>query len=325
MDKLAAFNRVLEKIMPILTPCSVTIGVLAGSHLQPYTFLSPWVFAFMTLAGSLGSGFKEFAQVIARPLPLLANLIVLHVVMPLVAWCAGNLFYPGNLHTITGFVLAAVIPTGISSFLWTSIYKGNIALTLSIILIDTMLSPFTVPFSMSFVMGAQVEMDTLSMMKGMFFMVVLPSLAGMMLNQLTGGRVKTTLAPKLAPFSKLSLGVVVAINSSVVAPYLAAIDIKLIKMAVLVFLLAVSGYLMGWLVARVCGWKRDIIVSLTLNSGMRNISAGAVLAISYFPAPVALPVVLGMLFQQILASSFGHFLRIVEKEPQNESPVPVAR
>ncbi|WNC12245.1 bile acid:sodium symporter family protein [Brevibacillus brevis] len=313
MNQLTKLNKALEKIMPILTPASVVIGVLAAGYLQSFTFLSPWIFAFITFAGSLGSGFREFARVLARPLPLLANLLILHAMMPLIAWGAALLFYPDDIHIVTGLILGAVIPTGISSFLWSSIYMGNIALTLSIILIDTMLSPLVVPLGMALFLGAKVEMDAASMMQGMFFMIVLPSLMGMALNQFTHGRVKQTLAPKLAPFSKLGMGVVVAINSSVVAPYLHRIDGELIRLAALVLALAICGYLMGWLVARLFGWKRDVIVALTFNSGMRNISAGAVMAISYFPAPVALPVVLGMLFQQTLASTFGKFLAAVEK------------
>ncbi|MGF9826883.1 bile acid:sodium symporter family protein, partial [Brevibacillus agri] len=70
--------------MPVLTPSSVAIGVLAGTHLQPYAFLSPWVFAFMTFAGSLGAGFKEFAKVLTRPLPLVVNLLILHALMPFI-------------------------------------------------------------------------------------------------------------------------------------------------------------------------------------------------------------------------------------------------
>lgn len=307
--------------MPILTPSSVAIGVMAGSHLQPFAFLSPWIFAFITFAGSLGSGFGEFARVLARPLPLLVNLLILHAFMPLVAWGAALLFYPDDIHVVTGLILAAVIPTGISSFLWTSIYMGNVALTLSIILIDTMLSPFVVPFGMALFLGAKVEMDAAAMMQGMFFMIVLPSLFGMALNQYSRGNVKKTLAPKLAPFSKIGMGVVVAINSSIVAPYLTNMDRKIVGLAVLVLFLAIIGYVFGWFVSRLFGWKRDVIVALTFNSGMRNISAGAVMAISYFPAPVALPVVLGMLFQQILASTFGKFLSIVEKEPTKQGQI----
>ncbi|GEB32374.1 MULTISPECIES: bile acid:sodium symporter family protein [Brevibacillus] len=316
MDVFAKVNKSLEKIMPLLTPSSVAIGVLAGSHLQPFAFLSPWVFAFMTFAGSLGSGFKEFAKVLARPLPLLVNLMILHVIMPFIAWGVAHLFYPDDVHVITGFLLAALIPTGISSFLWSSIYMGNVALTLSIILLDTMISPLVVPFGMYVLLGAKVEMDTWDMMQGLFFMIVLPSLAGMLLHHLSRGRVKQTLAPKLSPFSKLGMGVVVAINSSMVSNYFQAWDAKLFGMAVLVLLLAILGYLLGWWMARLFGWERDVIVALTFNSGMRNISAGAVMAITYFPATVALPVVLGMLFQQTLASTFGKFLDVVEKRPQ---------
>ncbi|MDF2684385.1 MAG: conserved hypothetical rane protein, partial [Brevibacillus sp.] len=276
----------------------------------------PWIFAFITFAGSLGSGFAEFARVLARPLPLLVNLLILHAFMPLFAWGAALLFYPDDIHVVTGLILAAVIPTGISSFLWTTIYMGNIALTLSIILIDTMLSPFVVPFGMALFLGAKVEMDAAAMMQGMFFMIVLPSLFGMALNQFSRGNVKKTLAPKLSPFCKIGMGLVVAINSSIVAPYLTNMDGKLVGLAVLVLFLAIIGYVFGWFVSRSFGWNRDIIVTLTFNSGMRNISAGAVMAIAYFPAPVALPVVLGMLFQQILASAFGKFLSIVEKEPR---------
>ncbi|SFJ21181.1 bile acid:sodium symporter family protein [Brevibacillus centrosporus] len=314
MDYLAKLNKLLEKIMPALTPCSVVIGVLTGSHLQPFSFLSPWVFAFMTFSGSLGSGFGDFARVLARPLPLVVNLLLLHAIMPFVAWGAALLFYPDDVHVLTGLLLASVIPTGISSFLWTSIYMGNIALTLSIILVDTMLAPLIVPLGMALLVGAKVDMDAGAMMQGLFLMIMFPSLLGMLLNQLTRGEIKKTLAPKLAPFSKLGMGVVVAINASVVSPYLVQIDGKLIGLAAVVLLLAILGYLMGWWVSRAFGWQRDIIVTLTFNTGMRNISAGAVMAIAYFPAPVALPVVLGMLFQQTLASTFGKFLSLVERE-----------
>ena len=51
-----------------------------------------------------------------------------------------------------------------------------------------------------------------------------------------------------------------------------------------------------------------MVVTLTYTSGMRNISAGSVIAISYFPSAVVVVVVVGMLFQQTIASLFGTFL-----------------
>ncbi|NEW06907.1 bile acid:sodium symporter family protein [Paenibacillus sp. SYP-B3998] len=310
-------NRKLEKMMPLITPFGLLIGVLLGAHLSSFAYLSPWIFAFMTFSGSISSSFKEFVQVVVQPLPLLTTLVILHVIMPLLALGLGHVVYSNDPLTLTGLILAAAIPTGITSFVWVAIYCGNIVLTLSIILIDTLLSPFIVPYTLSVLVGTKVQMDMLVMMKGLFYMIVLPSLIGMLLNQWTRGKVKKQWSGRLGPFSKIAMGIVVAMNGSVIAPYLRDITSKLMGLALIVLLLASMGYLLGWLIAKLMRWNDDIVVALTFNGGMRNIGAGAVLAVAYFPAPVALPVVLGMLFQQSLASLFGYLLnkRYALKKP----------
>lgn len=305
LQKLNAF---LESKMPFITPISVLLGVTFASYVDSFSFLVPWLFAFMTFSGSLGSNIKSFKEVMIHPLPIIITMCILHVIMPLWALGVGHVVFHGDVYTITGLVLGMIIPTGITSVLWVSIYRGNIPLTLAVILIDTFLSPFIVPYTMSLMVGEQVEMDILGMMGGLLWMVVLPSLAGMLLNQITNGKVKTVLGPRLSPISKIFLGIVVLLNSSVIAPYLRHIDKKLIFIAIVVFLIAFSGYLFSFLIGRLLKMDREDVVSLTFLGGMRNISTGAVIAISYFPAQVAVPVVIGMLFQQVLASSFGRFV-----------------
>jgi len=116
------------------------------------------------------------------------------------------------------------------------------------------------------------------------------------------------LSTSLAPFSKISLGIVVMLNGSIVAPYLKDINLKLISITVMVFFIAATGYLFSFLIGKLIRSDRDTVVSLTFSGGMRNISAGAVIAVTYFSPAVAVPVVVGMLFQQILASFAGYFL-----------------
>ncbi|KGE17912.1 bile acid:sodium symporter family protein [Paenibacillus wynnii] len=305
---LNTLNRRLEKAMPLITPASVLIGVLLGTHLSGYAYLSTWIFAFITFSGSISSNVRNFFTVIRRPLPLLLTMVILHVLVPFLALLLGHVFFAGDAFTITGLVLAVAIPTGISSFIWVSIYKGNTVLTLAIILVDTLLSPLIVPFTLSLLVGAQVEMDAGAIMQSLLVMVVLPSILGMLLNEWTRGQIKVKWGPRLSPFSKLGLGVVVAINGSVVAPYLRSFDVSLLIICAVILLLAFSGYATGFLTAKMLRWDQDIVVAMTFNGGMRNISAGAVLAVSYFPAPVAVPVVLGMLFQQLTASLWGYIL-----------------
>lgn len=316
---LQKLNKQLEKIMPLITPVGVVTGVIFSVHLKDFSYLIPWIFAFMTFAGSLSSNFRSLKEVMVHPFPILLAMLILHVLMPAWAWGVGHIAFSSDAYTITGLILGMVIPTGVTSFIWVSIYKGNIPLVLSLILIDTLLSPIIVPLSLSLFIGQKVEMDFVSIMRGLLGMVVIPSMIGMLLNQLTKGKIKDQLGSRLAPFSKISIGIVVMLNGAVVAPYLKNINLKLVGITVTVFCIAFTGYLFSFLLGRLMKMDRDTVVTLTFTGGMRNISAGAVLAVSFFPAAVAVPVVVGMLFQQILASTNGYFLdryytRKVEKQ-----------
>jgi len=312
LEKINAF---LGKWMPLLTPASVLAGVILADYLHHVSFLVPWIFAAMTFAGSLTSNFKSVKHTIAHPLSLILALSVLHLITPLWAFAIGHLFFQNDPLTITGLTLAVVIPTGITSVIWVSMYKGNIALTLAIILIDTLLSPFSVPLSMSLFVGETVHLPVWDMMKGLFGMIVLPSVAGMALNEFYSAAKCKKWNKTLAPFSKMGLAAVVSINSSVVAPYLRHIDGKFIQIAVIVFLIALSGYFFAWALGILTKRKREEIIGMIFSGGMRNISAGAVLAVSFFPSQVAVPVVIGMLFQQILAALYGYLLRVVYSHP----------
>ncbi|MFK4304147.1 MULTISPECIES: bile acid:sodium symporter family protein [unclassified Paenibacillus] len=305
---LHSLNVRLNRLMPLITPISIIVGVFCGSSLSSFTYLSPWLFAFMTFAGSISLGFRDFLNVLKKPAPLIICLFILHLAMPVVAMAFGHLAFPGDAYTITGLILAAAIPTGVSSFVWVSIYKGNIALTLSIILIDTILAPFAVPGVLSLLIGASVKLDAAAMMGSLFWMIVVPSLLGMILNEWTKGTVAPRWSPRLNPLSKLMMATVVAINGSVVAPYLTHLNLRLAGLAAVIVALASTGYMLSYCSSRLLGWNEADQVALIFNGGMRNISAGAVLAVSYFPAPVALPVVLGMVFQQMLASLVGFLL-----------------
>lgn len=309
MSTLQKVNIFLNRLMPVITPTSVVIGIILASNLNSYTYLVPWIFAFMTFAGSLGSDFKSFGRALAHPMPILVALLVLHIIMPVWAWAFGHLAFSGDIYTITGLILAVVIPTGITSFIWVTIHKGNIAIALSVILIDTFLSPFIVPYSLAFLVGQQIEMEVWAMMKGLLGMVVIPSILGMLFHQFTSKKTSEKLSSLLAPLSKVGLALVVMINSSAIAPYIKDINLKLVFITFSVFIIALSGYFISWMIGKYLKWGKEEIVSLTFTGGMRNISAGAVIAVTYFPSAVALPVILGMLFQQVLASFYGHMLQ----------------
>lgn len=126
-------------------------------------------------------------------------------------------------------------------------------------------------------------------------------------NPLSKGKAKEVLPPRLAPFSKIFLGIVVLIYSSVIAPYLRHIDIKLVEIAGSVFLIAFCGYCLSFVIGRMFKMNKDTVVAMTFLGGMRNISRRS-RRHHLLRAKAAVPVIISMLFQQILASTYGHIV-----------------
>ena len=117
---------------------------------------------------------------------------------------------------------------------------------------------------------------------------------------------------KLAPFSKMCLIFVVTSNSSKVSPYIKHLNGERRAVTAIILVLSASGYAIGWLIAIVTKQNKESTVSMIYGSGMRNISAGAVIAGAYFPAECLFPVMIGTLFQQILAAFYGSLVRRVQ-------------
>lgn len=304
---LEKINRMLEKRLPFITPICVLSGITFLSFLHSFAFLVPWIFACITFSSSLGLKIIDIGNTFKKPTPIFVCLLIIQGIMPLLAFGIGSFFFADNIYLITGLLLAFVIPTGIVSLMWVSIHKGNNAISLTIILVNTMLSPFLVPLTLKLFIGTEVSLNTFGLMAGLFWMIVIPSVMGIMFHHFKPKR-SEVMKKTLAPFSKLGLLVVILINSSVISPYFTKIDMQFIKLIFVLVFLAIVGYGLGLLAANLFKWDREMAISLAYNSGLRNNGVGAALAITYFPPQVTLPIIVAILFQQILAASFGNFI-----------------
>jgi len=301
LEKLNVF---LQKYIAILTPLSLVLGVLLESIGHNLLFLVSWLFAFMTFAGSLNMKFKDVKIFIKHPALILFSIIFLHLLMPLWAYFLSTVIFNDHLLTV-GFVLSVAVPTGVTSVIWINICKGNLPLGLSIILIDTLLSPFIMPLMLYLVSGEKIQLDVASLILNLILMIVLPTILGILVNEFSKGEIPKKFGRKLAPFSKLCLFAVIMINSSAISPYLKSFNLHLISVLLLVFVIAVSGYVFALVIGRYIIKDYPQMATLVFTGGMRNIAIGVIVATTYFPSKVAMPVVFGMLFQQVLASLFS--------------------
>lgn len=296
--------------MAVLTPLSLVLGVFLEDVGGYLLFLVPWLFAFMTFSSSLSMKLNDIKVFTKYHKTILISIAFLHILMPVWAYTLSTIIFDDHLLTI-GYVLSVAVPTGVTSVIWVNICKGHIPLSLSIVLIDTLLSPIIMPYLLHIIVGESIAIDTASIIIDLLWMIVLPSIAGIALNELSKGSIQNTIGKYLGPLSKLSLFGVIMINSSAIAPYLKDINWELIGVIFLVLILSISGYIFAMLLGRFIWKDTSILTTFVFIGGMRNIAVGVIVATTYFPAKVAMPVVFGMLFQQVLASLFS---KVIQKK-----------
>ncbi|MBO9607486.1 MAG: bile acid:sodium symporter family protein [Paenibacillaceae bacterium] len=287
--------------MFLVVPVALLLGFAWSGPFGSLTGWVPWLFGYLTFVMALGCSPRQVADALRMPGTILLTLAIVHIVAPPAAYGLGALLFGHDSPFVIGFVLFAVIPLGVSSVIWVGVAGGNVPLALSLIVLDSALSPFVVPAEIAFFFGKGISFDHWKMMSDLLLIVVVPTIVGVAVNALTGGRVKTSWGPVALPLSKISFFLVVLINAAAIAPQIGAIksDVPVLLPAVLV--LVAFCYAIGY--AGSAGLRNDsLTATLLYASGMRNISLGVVIGLAYFEPRAAVPVVLAILVQQPMAT-----------------------
>lgn len=303
-----AINQSLERLMPALPPLSIVAGFLLPGvfiHLRP--LITP-LFSLITLSGALRLGVGAFGRTLRRPLPLLLAFVSIHVLMPLIALLVSSLCFRGDTDTVTGFILLYSGPTAVAGFIWVNMFRGDPALCLTLILLDTLLAPLVVPGTMLILAGTKVAINMSGIAVSLILMVVIPTLIGVTANELSRGRIPALVCPFLAPCSKIFLMLIIAANASPIAPQVHLDDPKVWGVAALCVLMAALSFSVSKLCGVVARLPPDKRISLFFAGGLRNISAVTTIAVEFFPEAAALPALLGIVFQQTMSALMGRLL-----------------
>ncbi|WP_414051001.1 bile acid:sodium symporter family protein [Macrococcus animalis] len=306
-------NKFLQKYIALLTICSLLLGVIFDDFGKYFLFVVPFLFAFMTFSGSINMKFSDLNIFYKAPKDILFCMVVLHLIMPLLSYLIANAIFDDQL-LIIGFVMLMCVPTGVTSIIWINVGRGDMPLGLAVVLLDTFLAPIVIPATMHLVSGKAVKIQTADLIIDLILMIVVPTIIAILLNELSRGTVPKIIGTKLNPFSKLALFSIIFVNGGAIAPYMKAFTWELLLIIVVVFIVVVCGYLVSIVLSRFMQHSYPRHVSITFLCGMRNISTGVIVATTYFPAKVAMPVAFGMLFQQLLASIVSTQLEKRRKE-----------
>lgn len=297
---------------------------LAGGYFFPLTatpglrFSVMLLFGYMTFVTGLTTSFRDFVKIARKPGIPLYTLGVIHIATPLLAWVAGRIFFPDQPLVQLGYLLGAAIPVGVTSVIWTSLVGGNVAMALVTVTMDTLIAPILLPLFILLVAGVSVELDYAKMLTDLLIMITLPSIAGMLLCDASGGKTRSFASGFGGVLSRLAFFGVIFLNATFIAPSISwnALVIKLLGVT---GLLVAAGYLLGYFAGKLIHAEPDAVLAIIYTTGMRNIATGLVIAMNYFTPETALPLALFMLFQQPLAALTAKLYRRLQPAPLPEA------
>ena len=223
--------------------------------------------------------FSDFKVVFSRPRDLFIGCLAQFTVMPLLAWLLSRAFALDEALAL-GIVLVGCCPGGTASNVITYLAKGDLALSVGMTGVSTLLSPLLTPLLTWLLAGKQVDVDVLRMFLSILWVVILPIVAGLVVKRLWKD-VTERFIDYLPAISSLAICFIVAIVISANAP-------KLMRGGVLVILAVVlhnvCGLLLGYLAGRLAGLPAAQRRAVSIEVGMQNSGLASSLAVMHFAA-----------------------------------------
>lgn len=233
---------------------------------------------------------NDFKVVFVQPKEMIIGCIAQFTVMPLLAFMLGKVF---GLETglLAGVILVGTCPGGTSSNVITYMSKGNVALSVGMTSVNTLLSPVLTPAITYLLLRTSVNVDVWAMCLSIVQVVILPIALGFVVNRFAGKFVAR--AVEILPV--VSVIAICLIVSTVVSHNAEKIMTTGAIVFVVVILHNLLGYACGFGIGKLFRMDLAKTKALTVEIGMQNSGLATSLAATSFPS-LAMATVPGAIF-----------------------------
>ncbi len=208
---------------------------------------------------------KDFAAVVKTPKGVVIGVMSQFVIMPLVGFALANATgFPPEI--AAGIILIGCSPSGLASNVMCYLAKANLALSLTVTSITTLIAPVVTPFLMKIFAGELVEIDVLKMMWDISKMIIIPIGAGLIFNKLLTGKSKWL--DDAMPFVSM-FGIAFILTIIVAAGRDSLLKIGPLLMVV-VLIHNSCGYLLGYWSGRLFKMPEKDCRTIAIEVGMQN-------------------------------------------------------
>lgn len=269
---------------PLLVLLGGAVGFLAPASVAPLSGATSWLLGLVMFGMGLSLRPGDFRPVLARPLPVLLGVVAQYVIMPAAAVAVVRLLrLPPEI--AVGVILVGCAPGGTSSNVVCLLARADVALSVTMTSVSTLLAPLLTPALTLWLAGRYMPLSAGEMAASIVQMVLVPVVGGLLVRRWCGGLVGRLL-PALPWFSVAAIALIVAIVVSGSRDRLA--EAGALVMAAVVLHNAL-GYALGYAVARATRQPVPVRRTVSIEVGMQNSGLAAGLAARYFDPASALP------------------------------------
>lgn len=281
MKYLQTVSAVLAKWTPVFVAATAVY-----SYFVPDTFA--WVkgysqtavLGFIMLTMGLTLTQEDFRILVSRPVDMLIGVAAQYALMPLIAWSVVNLLGMPRSAGV-GLILVGCCPGGVSSNIMSFLCKGDVAFSVGMTTVTTMLAPLATPLLVLWLAGENVDVDAAGMFVSILIVTILPVASGFAVNTALSGN------ERFAGIKKILPGVAVIGLACIVGGVVSAHGHKIVKIGTVIFSAVLMhntmGYVLGYATGVLFRFSGSKCRTVSIEVGMQNAGLATVLSVKHFP------------------------------------------
>ena len=255
----------------------------------------------------------DFRILAHRPFDILIGACAQFFIMPCVAWLLVKVFHLEPALAL-GILLVGCCPGGVSSNIMSYLCRGDVAFSVGMTCVSTLLAPVMTPLLMELTAGEIIKIDTIGMFLNILIVTIIPVGIGCFLNYTFSKNKHFPTIQSLMPgVSVISLacivgGVISTVHDALIARGL----ILFVWTFAVVFCHNTLGYILGYMSGKLAHFSEAKKRTISIEVGMQNAGLATVLAGNFFAAqPLAvLPCAISCAWHSISGTILaGIFLR----------------
>ncbi|MCM2605355.1 bile acid:sodium symporter family protein [Rossellomorea marisflavi] len=236
----------------------------------------------------------DFQLVVKKPLPVIVGILAQFLIMPLGALLIANLLGLSD-QLAAGLVLLGSVPGGTASNVMVYLARGNLALSVAMTSLSTLIAPIATPLILLGLAGQWMPVDPVAMFLSIFQVIIVPITLGIIVQKLLPALVEKSL--DIIPL--ISVLAIMTIVTAVVSANAPSIRTSGTIIFVAVMLHNLLGLTLGYVAAIIMKLKEGDRRAISIEVGMQNSGLGVALATAHFGPLAALPSVIGAVWHNI--------------------------